>query len=61
MEVKPRMEGGGFTRLITIENEVLPAMITEAVTTTGAGSVVARSIPTGIVAAGKSCRLLRTL
>lgn len=55
------MKGGGLARLITIENEVLPAMITEAVNTTGAGSVVARSILTGVVAAGNICCLLRTL
>jgi maltose O-acetyltransferase len=40
---------------------VCPGVTIGADTTVGAGSVVVRALPAGVVAAGNPCRVLRTL
>ena len=40
---------------------VCPGASIGADTTVGAGSVVVRDLPVGVVAAGNTCRVLRTL
>ncbi|SET08435.1 sugar O-acetyltransferase [Hymenobacter actinosclerus] len=69
VEVASRVAGWEFARPITIEDNVwlgagvlvLPGVRIGAGTTIGAGSVVTRDIPAGVVAVGNPCRVIRSL
>ncbi|MCC3158375.1 sugar O-acetyltransferase [Hymenobacter sp. 15J16-1T3B] len=69
VEPGPRTAGWEFARPIVIGDRawlgagviVLPGVRIGAGSTIGAGSVVTRDIPAGVVAAGNPCRVLREL
>ncbi|GAB3296116.1 sugar O-acetyltransferase [Hymenobacter tenuis] len=69
VEVAPRIAGWEFAKPITIGHNVwlgagvlvMPGVSIGDGTTIGAGSVVTRDIPAGVVAVGNPCRVLRTI
>ncbi len=69
VEVEPRVAGWEFAYPISIADNVwlgagvivLPGVNIGAGTTIGAGSVVTRDVPAGVVAVGNPCRVLREL
>ena len=68
-DAKERAEGGLIPKPITIGNRVwlcgnvtvVPGVTIGDDTIVGAGSVVTHDIPSGVIAAGNPCRVLRTI
>ena len=69
MDAAERKKGLEFGKSVTIENDVwigggciiCPGVTIGRASVIGAGSVVTRSIPKGVFAAGNPCRVVRTL
>ena len=69
MDVEQRNEGLEYAYPITVGDNVwfgasvtvLPGVTIGSNTVIGAGSVVNRDIPSGVVAVGNPCRVLRTI
>ena len=69
LDVATRRSGLEYTLPVVIEDGawlgggaiVLPGVVIESNTVVGAGSVVTRSLPANVVAAGNPCRILRSL